>query len=268
MHTHTTTRTYVRPDGTHVDVVDPALPPAPVSVIPPTALGDSGTMPGHQLSDHQHVTMGNAAPLPHTHSIHEDLVQHPNIQPVDTSHHSVSEVRGPALTPGTAMPNVVAGPAGTMPPPGTNAAIPVAPGTAAPAAAPATLANAATARPPASVWDTNHPAHAPPPATTLGNMPTANGGGAPSVVAGHGAAPAPAAMENIALEPLPPAGSGPIPANISTGAPAHGTPSAAVVAPPPASSGKGGRKGLGVRWDSHLPGKDVVGVPGRTPPSQ
>ena len=208
--------------------------------------------------------MGDAAPIPQTHSVHEDLVQHPNIIPVDTAHRSVSEARGP--TPGATMANVPTLPAGTVPVPATATNIPSRPGTVAPAVtpAPASLPNAPASQPPATVWDTNHPTHPVPAATTVANVPTAPAAAAPTVVPAGDGAPAPATMSNIPLEPLPPAGSGSIPANVGTVAPE--APGGTVAAPAPVSSGKGGRKA--VRWDSHLPGKDVVGVPSRTRPPQ
>jgi len=207
--------------------------------------------PGRQLSDHEHVTLGNQPIMPRTQSLHEDLVRHPNIVPVDTAHKSVSEAQAP-LGPATTLANIPSGPNG-----GSTSNL-----------APGTVANdPSDAKPLPEVWETNHRKH--PPASTLGNIPTTSAVPASNVATGSLAGAQPVGgMANVppgATGPAPPVladtgtladtGSGGAPATIH---PMGTTPQATA----PADPKKGGRKA--VRWDSHLPGKDVVMPPSKT----
>lgn len=220
-------------------VADPAgtAPAAPESVIPPSAM-----------------VMGDQPVVPHTVSVHEDVIRQPGA-PVDVVHHSVSETR--PITPGEAtmanVPPVTA--AGTAPPGTVVGDAPAAPGT---------VANIPTgnSKPAKQVWDTNHPKpHAP--ATTMANVPTTPAAASPATTVPN---VAPTADPAAGATPLavPPAGgaSNVLPATVVPSAPAGS--GGVVPVLPTADPSKGSRKS--VRWDSHIPGKDVVGPPSKTPP--
>jgi len=215
--------------------------------------------------------------MPQTHSTHEDIVQHPNVIPVDYAHKSVSETRTPPgrvattanVPPGTTVANDPPGTAGNVAP------APTAPGvgtgtTVPPAATPAptTFANVpAAGKPLPETWETNHKKHTP--VSTLSNAPTVpKAGGKPAAPPAGGMANVPPGPSSTGPAVLPDLGGVPdagppvsTPANV---APAGSAVPAAGSTQPALAEGpnKGGRKG--VRWDSHLPGKDVVTPPSRT----
>lgn len=207
---------------------------------------------------------------PHSTSIHEDLVTYPPGAQADVVHRSVSETRSPHVAHAvpTTMANVPSGgPAvSVVPPAGTLANVPSGNGKA-----------------PKTVWETNH-AKSVPPATTAANVPpgaagpgsvapaatsglTAPSGGQPPATTVANVPPAedPAHMSSMVPSQMPAGSAGPPPAaaNIpATGAPGSASAPAPVV--PASAPSKGSRKG--VRWDSHIPGKDVVVPPAKTPP--
>lgn len=211
--------------------------PAPMSVVPPTVLGDP-SHPPHHTSDHQ------------------EIVTQPGAIPVDSKNTSFVETRTPA--PAT-MGNIPPGTAATLPPgstvgvpagggPTTVANIPATAGPGTTAPPPATVANVpSSGKPPAQVWDTNHPKPSKPPkASNLSNVPTAPAPTDPVLVhniPSNGGAPAPVLMESD-VPNVPPAGGG---------------------AMDPAGKTKTSGGGKGVHWSPHLPGKEVASTPAKTP---
>ena len=148
------------------------------------------------------------------------------------------------------------------PPPGTMVGnVPPAPGTVVPVGTtagnvpPVPVSTVGNVKPPKEVWDTNHP-KSKPPATTMANVPTAPPG---------------STMPNVMPMGDPSSGGGVVPLPIGTAA---NVPPGATVVPTGAPGGgvmpvvsdpsKGSRKS--VRWDSHIPGKNVIAPPSKTPP--
>ncbi|WVQ95510.1 hypothetical protein IAU59_002607 [Kwoniella sp. CBS 9459] len=302
VHTHTTTRTYTQhPPGTVPATEMGNIPPAAGSFGPPPSVhpsaagagpntvgpsasihpsaGQAGTVgpapvsvvpsasgapvmptvgPGAHTSDHQSVVQQPLANVPTVKSSHEAEVVAPGPIPIDSRNASTSHTVQP--------PNTVADLSGVAPAgPGAPTIVPAsAPGTAAPA--PAALSNVPSAKPPAAVWDTNHPkspqpskapsvaanaptdggkgAAGPPPATTAANVPTAPAGDA---------VPLPVSMAEM------PSGA---PSGGAVAGPPPSLPADAGAAPSknPSSKGKSG-----VHWDSMIPHKEVSGPPPRSP---
>lgn len=306
IHTHTTTRTYTRPDGTLVTETVPAGPGAPTdtygniapaSVIPPTELGNIPAG-GMHTSDHMEVVdRPPGAVMTTTRDIHEEKTVAPVGRGTGPGHTSMANVpnttgsgsMGGGAPPPGSMANVPGGGSGggSAPPPGSMANVPGAPSAmGGPAPTTAGAADAPGGKPgkapkaPATVWETNHKKHLPP-ATTVGNMPTAppgadskapaagppatsmanvpGGPGSTDPLAGMGNMPAGGAggmpMDMMALDPAGPGGLPPPPA---------GTTAPSEMGDPTGSTPGALKKKNSVRWDPHIPAKEVVGPPSRS----
>lgn len=269
VHTHTTTRTYVRPDGSHVVVPEttqtlgdpsgntgrgPTM--APASAYPPTTLGDpnnpaivvSSPVP-HHTSEHIAETVGPTPTFPQQSSVREEVTFDPATGQPQTKNTSVSQTRLPPAT------------TANLPPP-TTAGLP-----------PATTANNVPPKKEKQVWETNHPKLLPP-ATTANNIGTAQPGpgstapagvpgttasNVPPAGAGGAGAPMPQGPNDLANLPSQPVTPGP-------GAPGGGGgPAPATTAATPAPTKGTGSSGKGVHWANHLPAKVVTGPTPNTP---
>ncbi|ORX41083.1 hypothetical protein BD324DRAFT_678476 [Kockovaella imperatae] len=166
VHTHTTSRTYVTPDGTRV-----TAPPVQSLGDPGTATGPETVMnvptaPSEHHSDHQVRSYGNVPSAPRQQSTMEDEMAIPAQPAMDTSHQTVATTQRPAGKAKTEKPVWDTNPAKHThnTPATTQANVPTAPGGA------ANVPPAAETAPPGGAANV-------PPTQTLGDAPS---GGTPA----------------------------------------------------------------------------------------